>query len=157
MAQKNKVSPTGNDNDVAPQGKVTLAQLKHEHKPNGRLCGDLDKFIIHKESIKPSKHRMICKWCGEECYTQCGVCEMPCHDNPKKGDCKGKQCFIHLHSEMRFGLGRLDCALVKKDKKNWEEPTEDEIRENCHHIKERQRILPYNIHWRVTPQPNSST
>jgi hypothetical protein len=78
---------------------------------------------------------------------------MPCHDHPKKGDCKGKQCFIHLHNEMKFGLGRLDCALVKKDKKNWEEPTEDEIHENGHHIKERQRILPYNIRQRVTPQP----
>jgi hypothetical protein len=58
MAQKNKVSPTGNNDDVAPQGKVTLAQLQHEQKPNGRLCWDLDKFIIHKESIKPSKHGM---------------------------------------------------------------------------------------------------
>jgi hypothetical protein len=82
---------------------------------------------------------------------------MPCHDNPKKGDCNGKQCFIHLHHEMRFGLGWLDCALVEKDKNNWEEPTEDEIRENGRHIKERQRILPYNIRRRLTPQPNSST
>jgi hypothetical protein len=56
--------------------------------------------------------------------------QIPCHDDPKKGDCKGKQCFIHLHNDMRFRLGKLDCALVKKDKKNWEEPTEDEIREN---------------------------
>jgi hypothetical protein len=47
----------------------------------------------------------------------------------------------------------LDCALmVKKDKKNWEEPTEDKIRENGRHIKRKSKGF-FAIHYMLVCDP----
>jgi hypothetical protein len=77
--RKKIVTPEGGaDNkahDAAPMG--TLHQFKQEKKAQGRLCGDLCKFMVHKASITSSTHELKCKWCGKNCYTRCGVCKMP--------------------------------------------------------------------------------
>jgi hypothetical protein len=133
--------------DAAPM--ATLHQFKQEKKAQGRLCGDLCKFMVHKASITSSTHDLKCKWCGKNCYTRCGVCKMPCHDDPKKGDFKGYQCFTELHNDVRFGLAITDCAILKKKKDMWMEPTEEQKEANSRHINNTQCKLPYNLRRQV--------
>ena len=131
------------------EGKVTLAQLKQAKKVGGRLCGDLTMFQIHKESIETKKYELSCKFCGKLCYTRCGVCQLPCHDAPTRGSCKGYQCFTQLHNEQLFGLAIMDCKLINKDKNDWTPPTPQQKEENAKHVKEIQRKVAYNLRGRA--------
>ena len=128
------VTPNGAEDVAVVVGKVTLAQLDEAKGPNGRICGDLTEFLLHKTSLVPVKFSLTCKWCGQGAYTKCGICNMPCHDDPKKGACEGLQCFTHLHNEHRFGLAMTDCKLVKKKQSDWLEPTPEELVENLRHV-----------------------
>lgn len=140
------VTPNGEaGGDAPPPGRVTVRQFKEEKKAQGRLCGDMSKYLVHKASITSTKHELKCKWCGKNCYTKCGICGIPCHDDPKKGVFKGYQCFTELHNDVRFGLAITDCALVNKSKETWTEPTEEEKEANSRHIKNIQRQLPYRL------------
>ena len=143
-------SKGGDAANAIVEGKVTLAQLKQAKKVGGRLCGDLTMFQIHKESIETKKYELSCKFCGKLCYTRCGVCQLPCHDAPTRGSCKGYQCFTQLHNEQLFGLAIMDCKLINKDKKDWTPPTPQQKEENAKHIKEIQRKVAYNLRGRAT-------
>ena len=90
---------------------VTPQQLKNEKKAHGRLCGDLTKFLLHRSSIKFTKHKLTCAYCGGKCYSKCVVCNLLCHNNPARGDYKGYECFTKLHSNAQFGLAQLDYLL----------------------------------------------
>jgi DNA recombination-dependent growth factor C len=70
---------------------------------------------------------------------------MPCHDDPKRGSCKGFQCFLELHNEATFGLARSDCALINKKKEDWVHPSKAVREENARHIEQIQRVVGYNL------------
>jgi hypothetical protein len=75
---------------------------------------------------------------------------MPCHDDTRRGPFKGYQCFLELHNEQRFGLAKVDCGLIKKDKKDWIQPTPVEIESNSRHIEKIQRKIPYGLRRQVS-------
>ena len=146
----NNVSPEGgDDDDIRIGGRVTLKELKEKKTGKERLCGDLEKYLLHKESIETIGHELLCKWCGDYCYTKCGVCGLAAHDDPKRGKFIGRQCFTKLHSEACFGLAITDCALVDKEKEDWTEPTPQEKEANSKHIQEIQRKVPYGLRRRA--------
>ena len=64
---------------------------------------------------------------------------MGCHHDEAKGDHKGKQCFLHLHDDLSYGLGRKDrYELFGGDKvairNSWKSPTVDELKAHAAHI-----------------------
>ena len=147
-----KSARTGDDNNDIPAGRVTLKDLEEAKKPEGRLCGDLTKLLIHRKSIKIVKHLLKCRMCGGECYTKCGICKMPCHDDPGRGPFKHLQCFTELHSEAAFGLALQDCHLVKKEKYQWVAPTQEDQDSNRRHIQKIQE-KPARVQEQVQEQP----
>ena len=151
-------SPEGDDNvpDPVIEGKVTLKQLNHAKRALGRLCLDVTKLLVHKSSVVAVKYPLRCRYCGDKCYSRCTVCNMPCHDNPRWGNFKGRQCFTELHNVARFGLAKCDCGLINKDKNDWRPPTEAEKQENARHVEEIQRKRHYALRIRV-PTVEEST
>ena len=92
-----------------------------------RLCGDLDKYLYHLQSIDGFKHGALCAWCGEVAYTKCAICGTPLHNAPKKGEHAGKQCFLHYHNDMTFGQAYDDRHLKNQTRKDWRLPTRQEV------------------------------
>jgi hypothetical protein len=146
---KRNVTPDGDsdsDGEYAAGGigTVTRVQLNALKRPlNGRLCGDLNKYLYHRENIKTVKHALKCVFCGQLCYTKCGVCNLAAHDNPNRGEFTGFQCFTHIHNDQYFGLAWKDCKLLKTHANEWTEPSQDGIEKNSHHLHDIQRKVPY--------------
>jgi hypothetical protein len=146
------VTPDGDDVEgfaaAAPQ--VTLAQLNELKKPiTGRLCGDLNKYMFHRQNIETVKHRITCKFCGKYCYTRCRVCGLAAHDNPQRGEHIGNDCFTKLHNDHCFGLAITDCKRLKTDESKWRMPTSNDREKNSRHIQEIQRVVPYALRRRA--------
>jgi hypothetical protein len=119
---RRNVTPDGGVPIVAPP-QVTLGQLKHQKRPmNGRLCGDLTKYMYHQRNIETVKHKLVCKFCAKDCYTRCKICKLACHDNPARGSSIGSECFTSLQNDQCFGLAFVDCKLLKTNQKTWTEP-----------------------------------
>ena len=155
--RKNAASVTPDPDDVAVRpGFVTKKQFQEEKKrPESRLCGDLSQFTLHKASIIHHTYQKICKWCGKPCHPTCGICKLPCHDDPKKGDFTGLLCFFEIHNDQQFGLAITDCPILKKPKTDWAEPTTQEEEANSRHINDIKRKVPYNLRGR-TPSVEDS-
>lgn len=110
--------------------EVTPEQFKAatRHRIQSRLCGDLGSLAEHlatfQEPGSRCKHGNKCSWCGEIAWTKCTICDTALHFYPARGDYKGKDCAIHFHDEMCFGLGYRDHRDVhRKEKSTWVEPT----------------------------------
>ena len=127
--------------EVATRPTVTNEQF-HREKEEGRLCGDLTKYFAHKQSIVTVKHPAICRYCGKDAYSKCGICvDMWCHDRPRTGPCKGYDCFTKLHNDQQFGLARVDCELLKSQKREWCMPTTELVDENSQLIQKIKQSL----------------
>jgi hypothetical protein len=121
--------------EVTPE--VFSRSKKDKYK--SRLCGDLRQYTKHEESIdhvssKLCKNGKKCAWCGEPCWSFCGLCKDPVTDEhpflhhcPTRGHAKGRVCFTNYHNDMMFGLGRTDSKHFAKPKapkpKEWTPPT----------------------------------
>ena len=120
--------------------RVTLSQLKQaKEKKNSRLCGPQNCLMNHICSIKKIKCAKQCEICGIDAYTVCTLCPGTpgLHFFPQKGIAKGKQCFMHFHSDEYFGLTKSDTQLYKGMRnKDWKPPTKRLINSNTKHIKE---------------------
>jgi len=125
--------------------QVTSDQFKKAKRfQTSRLCGDLNKFCKHVESIvRLSNKPRICAFCGLKTYTMCGICKdedkkaVPLHYNSTKGEGKGMQCFYMYHNDSCFGLGKNDSTRILNGvKSNWEFPTLNEIRDNSGHVRD---------------------
>jgi hypothetical protein len=129
--------PRKGEEKAKPSELVTLKQLD-AGKMNGnfksRLTGDLRAFKKHLLSMKRDKHPKICKWCGANSYTYCGICKKFLHFFPSRGPNKGKACFVDHHNTTCFGLAREDMALLGKKKSEWKRPSEAKKRANAIHI-----------------------
>jgi hypothetical protein len=140
----------GDDNEAIP--KVTLAQLNQLKRPfGGRLCGDLNKYMLHRQSIETLKHKVTCKFCGKFCFTRCKICGLAAHDNPQRGKHIGNDCFTKLHNDHCFGLAVTDCKLLKTDKNMWKMPTkyaQEKIRVTSKTFRGRSRT----VYVKVLPQ-----
>jgi hypothetical protein len=93
-----------------------------------RLLGDFGSRLEHLASFsEPAakvKYGKKCKWCGEETFKKCLVCDLVLHFYPLTRKNKGKGWAIHYHNEMDFGLGFKDHRVLhKKMKLTWVEPT----------------------------------
>jgi hypothetical protein len=120
---KRNVTPDG-DVAVETATKVTLGQFNCQKKPmNGRLCGNLTKYLYHWQNIETVKNKLVCKFCGKDCYTRCQICKLACHDNPARGSNIGYECFTNLHNDQCFGLAFVECKLLKTNQQTWTEPT----------------------------------
>ena len=82
-------------------------------------------------------------------FTKCGICKVPLHDGPKKGVCKGYECFTQYHSDATFGLASQDCKLFGKKKDEWIPPTPDDITQNTRRIQQIQRNILYALRGQV--------
>jgi hypothetical protein len=151
---RKNVTPDCDNNEgrfgIAGAAQVDLAhQLNKLKKPiSGRLCGDLNKYMFHRQNIETIKHRLTCKFCGKYCYTRCKVFGLAAHDNPQRGEHVGNDCFTKLHNDHCFGLAIIDCKLLKTDENKWKMPTSNNRKNSCH-IQEIQWVLPYGLHRRV--------
>jgi hypothetical protein len=101
---RKSVTPNGDDDEgrigVAGAARVDLAQLNKLKKPiSGRLCGDFNKCMFHRQNIEIVKHRLTCKFFGKYCYTRCKVCGLAAHDNPQLGEHARYDCFTKLHND----------------------------------------------------------
>jgi hypothetical protein len=151
---RKSVTP-GDDDNANP--KVTLAQLNQLKRPiAGRLCGDLDKYMLHRQSIETLKHKLMCKFCGKFCFTRCKICGLAAHDNPQRGEHIGNDCFTKLHNDHCFGLAVADCKLVKSDKDQWKMPTKNTQEKNARHIQNIQRKVPYGLRQRAPTVEDSA-
>ena len=123
--------------------KVSSVQLRKEILPTrSRGCGDLDKLCRHMNSIEKISGGRVCSWCGVRTYHVCTLCKgadgkgVPLHFK-KKGAQEPTMCFWDYHNDSCIGLGKEDqVRLLKKLKKDWEEPTERERKSNKKHIEE---------------------
>ena len=153
------VTPDGDsDSDVAMTGAqmATLAQLKRQKRPDGRLCGNLDKYLLHRQNMETMKYKLTCKYCGQFCYTRCKICKLAAHDNPQRGDNIGYECFLKLHNDQCFGLAVVDCKEFGVDNKQWTMPTADEEETNSRHTDDIQRKIRYGLCGRAPTIEDSS-
>ena len=135
---------------------ATLAQLKRQKRPDGRLCGNLDKYLLHRQNMETMKYKLTCKYCGQFCYTRCKICKLAAHDNPQRGDNIGYECFLKLHNDQCFGLAVVDCKEFGVDNKQWTMPTADEEETNSRHIDDIQRKIRYGLRGRAPTIEDSS-
>jgi hypothetical protein len=149
------VTPDGEDNDgrFVAAALVDLAQLKRPI--TGRLCGDLNKYMFHRQNKETLKRRLTCKFGGKYCYTRCKVYGLAAHNNPQRGEHVGNDCFTKLHNDHCFGLAIADCKLLKTDESRWRMPTNNNKEKNSCHIQEIHRVLPYGLRRRVPMVENS--
>ena len=102
-----------------------------------RLCGDLTQLRYHLDNLKTSEHHPTkCAYCGLPAYLKCELCGVFLHNNPARGECKGKQCFILYHDDSCFGLAKKDVVLTDTPKKEWKEATKIKMKRNKDYIDE---------------------
>ena len=104
------------------KAKNSLVRTGGVSKGKTRLCGSLTTYLEHLESVETRRGAWICAYCGYECYTRCGICGIPAHNNPQRGDHAGKQCFLYLHNDDYYGLARCDTVLKGYAKQHWVPP-----------------------------------
>ena len=96
--------------------------------------------MLHLESVKVIEGGGVdCNYCGDKCYTKCGICGFAAHNNPSKGSFKGRQCMLHMHSDGSYGLAYTDQkelfgGTLKQRKAEWRSPTLEEVKQNSLHI-----------------------
>ena len=101
-----------------------MGSATHIRHKAGRLCGDLEKFQKHIDSVASSNNVKPCEVCGLDCYTTCGLFKRaPYHFSPQKGSHKSKTCVAQYHSGHFFGLTHEDINMYGKRKKDWKAPT----------------------------------
>ena len=153
LPKEQRVGTKRKKESLSETGFVTPDQFKKERKGKGitsngnsRLCGSLTAFLHHLGSIETRTGAWKCVYCGGDCYTRCGVCGVPAHNNPKTGEHAGKQCFLHLHNDDYYGLARCDSKLLKgKSKKDWTPPSANDVKKNKDHIDRLKKEHPYSL------------
>ena len=112
-------------------------------KSTKRLCGDFGQLADHLRSfvIEQDKARIKsgakCAWCSQLAYTKCVICDVPLHNFPAKGKCRGMSCSLEYHNDIRFGLGFEDCkTLDSKAGVNWCMPSKATQKSNADHMKD---------------------
>ena len=129
---------------------VTPAQFKEAKRTeSSRLCGDLTKIMKHLNSIEECSAR-ICGWCGDTCLYRCGICGVAAHNNAKKGNFVGRDCFMLLHNDATYGLGWQDKHALfggnrQEVRKVWTPPTEELKQQHAKHIADIQKKMPYRL------------
>ena len=120
---------------ITPQ---TLKDASSTH--SSRLCGDLSKINHHLANCigtkEGYKHGGECAFCGEKAFTKCGVCDVPLHNRPSKGEHKDKNCFMDYHNTCFFGMAYADRHLLNKTRTTWTKPTPQQLVQNKRNIKE---------------------
>jgi hypothetical protein len=91
-----------------------IAKSSTRHSPS-QLCGPLDDFERHVESIARKPHVGECAVCGGTTYWFCGLCnKRVCLKTGAKG------CHIDLHNDSMFGLTKCDFReLMGGDPGKW--------------------------------------
>ncbi len=82
------------------------------------LCGQLDIFERHVDSITRKTYMVECAVCGKQMAWQCGLCdEWMCIRAEERG------CHISLHNDFMFDLIRCDFNNVHEGKlAEWKPP-----------------------------------
>lgn len=81
------------------------------------------------------KHGGDCAYCGDKAYTKCGLCNVALHHRPKNGVHVGKDCFMHYHNTLHFGMAYDDRHKRGMTRTNWLEPSKHELDRNKKAIK----------------------
>jgi hypothetical protein len=140
-----------NDDEPHPHGAVTQEILSNAQKNKElkkRFCGSLTKYIQHEESIRYLDNKIFkkgktCYFCGQPCWSYCGICKDPVtleplmlHHCPLRGKSVGQLCFSHTHNEKGFGLAKKDQPLIGEKQKNWSPPTKKARKEHAKYIRD---------------------
>jgi hypothetical protein len=107
-----------------------------------RSCGDLTPLHSHLLNLHaiPNGGHKTCVVCGEQAYQVCMECIGP---DGKRGVAMHKfarenmpvPCFYQHHNTSFYGLGKSECKLVNKRKKDWVYPTQIEIKEHARNVR----------------------
>ena len=125
-------------------GHVTKQAIKDA--TGKRLCGNLCTLIEHMKHIEriPNRNSKVCVVCGRDCYQYCMKCIGPdgkagvaLHADLKLGSDPEEKvpCFYQYHNTFDFGLARNDHKIVGLRRKDWKEPSKDEISEHRNKIR----------------------
>ena len=133
-------TPKRNATSAAATALVTPQEIKDETKNiSTRLCGDLTKLCRHLDSLQGTnqgyKHGGDCAYCGEKSFTRCGLCGVALHHRPKNGLHIGKDCFMHYHNTLHFGMAYDDRHKRGMTRNNWCQPSKHEVDRNKKAIK----------------------
>ena len=103
--------------DKLTKEALRSAQAVPEGESGRRLVSSVNELQSHMEKIVKLKNSMICQVCGDPCYTICTMCpgNPPLHNNPRRGEFKGRMCSFIYYDIYRFGL----CCCNSSVKKNW--------------------------------------
>jgi len=103
-----------------------------------RICGFLDPLFEHQESVKrfPGNNGRICFVCGVRTLLLCTKCGVALHTSPPEGQETKVSCFLLCHNTGFFGLARQDSIIVKKRRRDWEFPSQEERKLNTQEMKQ---------------------
>jgi hypothetical protein len=153
---RKNVTPEGNDDEgvlVAAGGaQVTLAQFNQLKKPiTGRLCGNLDKYMFHRQNIETIKHTgslassvvvstatrgaRFLDWPPTTTHKEVSILEMTALPSCTMITSLGWLSQIARLQKLR--RTSVECQQAMTEKKN------------SHHIQDIQRVLPYALHRRA--------
>lgn len=100
-------------------GKISYTQYRDIVRYFGRICSNMDEYETHLSNITASKNPAKCAVCSEPSYKRCNVCKVPLHNNDIKGAAKGRNCFLHFHSESYLGLCFFDRGFLGQTAQQW--------------------------------------
>ena len=99
------------------------------------MCGDFSQLRYHLDNLKTSTHHPNkCAMCGIDACSKCQLCGVYLHNNPQRGEAKGKNCFIVCHDDCVFGLAKKDVSFTGTSKKDWKDPSKVKLKNNKEHI-----------------------
>ena len=98
-----------------------------------RLCGNLDQFLEHSNSMARFTNAHLCEVCGNKTRWKCLKCEkwMCVLESGKFSGC---QCLIRFHSDSFFGLARSDAEMNGIEK--WKASNENRVRKHASFMSE---------------------
>ena len=138
--QRRRTSParSSSSSSQSTTSGIGDEECSSENASSTRLCGFLDTLFEHQESVKrfPGNNGRVCFVCGGRTSKSCTKCGVALHLLPPEGKQTKISCFMLYHNTGFFGLARQDCGIVRRRRRDWEFPSQEEMQLNSQQMRQ---------------------
>ena len=100
---------------------------KAKRHKSQRLCGNLEEYLRHSESVRRFTNANVCEVCGQNTRWKCTTCDKwICV--MKGAKFAGCPCLIRFHSDTFFGLAKSDAEMNGLD--NWRPANANKVKKH---------------------------